>query len=270
MTDYEARFSGAARLFSVAGLARLRAAHVCVVGLGGVGSWAVEALARSGVGALTLVDLDDLCLSNLNRQLPALDATLGRPKVEVMAERVRGINPDCVVRPVAAFFTAANAAQILAPRFDSVLDAIDTVANKVCLIGLCRQRGLPVVTCGAAGGRRDPTRIRTADLTEVSHDRLLFQVRRWLRKDYGFPRGNQSFHVTAVFSPEPPVFPQTDGSVCRQPDAVTANAALPLKCDVGLGTAAFVTGVFGLVAAGVIVRGIAGATPAGETGQTAA
>src|SRR5512137_3014454 len=130
MDHYEKRFGAVARLYGTEGLERIRRAHVCVVGLGGVGSWAVEALARSGIGALTLVDLDDVCISNVNRQLHALEGELGKPKVEVMARRVRAINPDCAVHPLQAFLLKSNASEILQTRFDCVLDAIDSPARK--------------------------------------------------------------------------------------------------------------------------------------------
>ena len=171
MSDFEFRFGGIGRLFGVDALARLRAAHVCVVGIGGVGSWTVEALARSGVGQLTLVDLDEICISNVNRQLHALNADVGRAKVEVMAERVRGINPECDVRPLPEFFTESNAEALLNTRYDFVVDAIDSLANKCRLIALCRDKKIPIVTCGGAGGRQDPTQVRVADLADTSHDR---------------------------------------------------------------------------------------------------
>src|SRR5215471_16861956 len=139
MSGYEARFSGIGRLFSTDGLERLRKAHVCVVGLGGVGSWAVEALARSGIGELTLIDLDDVCISNVNRQIHALDGELGKPKVEVMARRVTAIQPDCIVHAVHSFFLKSNAEQILRPGFDAVMDAIDSPSLKSVLIAMCFQ-----------------------------------------------------------------------------------------------------------------------------------
>ena len=166
---------------------KLRAAHVCVIGIGGVGTWAAEALARSGVGALTLVDLDEVCVTNINRQLHALTETIGRAKVEVMAERIRAINPDCRVTAEQKFFNGQTAAELLAPKFDFVLDAIDSVTNKVLLLAGCREKNLPVVACGGAGGRRDGTQIRAADLAKVTHDRLLAEVRRNLRKEFHFP-----------------------------------------------------------------------------------
>jgi tRNA A37 threonylcarbamoyladenosine dehydratase len=249
------RFSGIARLVGVAGLERLRAAHVCVVGIGGVGSWAVEALARSGIGELTLIDLDDVCVSNVNRQLHALDAEIGKFKVDVMAARARAINPQCKVHALTQFFTAGNADEILTPRYDYVFDAIDNVLNKCILIARCHKKGLPVLTVGAAGGRRKPELVRVGDLAFASHDRLLQQVRKELRRDHGFSKGGEKeFGVAAVYSPEPPSFPQKNGTVCERPDP---DSSLTLKCDSGYGTATFLTGTFGFVGAGYIVNAIA-------------
>src|SRR3974390_3047513 len=140
MTPFQRRFGGIGRLFGTSGLDRLRKAHVCVIGLGGVGSWAVEALARSGVGELTLVDLDDVCISNVNRQLHALHGELGKPKVEAMARRVQAINPDCVVHPLHSLFLRSNAEELLATRFDAIIDAIDSPSMKSLLIALSRRR----------------------------------------------------------------------------------------------------------------------------------
>src|ERR1700722_17902972 len=211
MSDFEIRFGGIARLYGRSGLAKLRTAHVSVIGIGGVGAWAAEALARSGVGALTLVDLDEVCASNINRQLHALTETVGRAKVEVMAERIRAINPDCRVIAKQKFFNGQTATELLAPKFNFVLDAIDSVTNKVLLLAGCRQRNLPVVACGGAGGRRDGTQVRTADLAKVSHDRLLAEVRKKLRKEFQFPADGLPMGVDCVFSAELPVFAQPDG-----------------------------------------------------------
>jgi tRNA A37 threonylcarbamoyladenosine dehydratase len=257
MSDFETRFGGIARLYGREGLARLRAAHVCVVGIGGVGTWVAEALARSGVGTLTLVDLDEVCASNINRQLHALTGTVGRAKVEVMAERIRAINPECSVVAEQQFFTAQTAAALLAPRYDFVVDAIDSVTNKVLLLAGCRDRGLPVAACGGAGGRRDGTLVRTADLARVTHDRLLAEVRKRLRREFAFPTDGTAMGVACVFSAEPPVFAQPDGSVCTLRAA--AEEGTRLNCNGGLGSATFVTGAFGLAAAGIVVQSLAGA-----------
>lgn len=251
MDDFDQRFGGIARLFGRDALQRLRRAHVCVVGVGGVGTWTVEALARSGVGELTLVDLDDICVTNVNRQIHALDGEIGRPKTEAMAARVRSINPRLRVHPVCEFFTPANAARLLETRFDCVVDAIDSVANKCLLIAMSKKRGLPVVTSGGAGGRRDPTQVKVADLAQTSHDRLLQKVRDKLRKEHGFPRGEKMFGVPAVFSPEPPLFPHSDGTVCGTKEA---GADLKLDCHSGYGTASFVTGAFGFAMAAKAVE----------------
>src|SRR5262245_59757230 len=195
MSDYEARFSGIRRLYSSDGLERLRRAHVCVIGIGGVGSWAVEAFARSGIGSLTLVDLDDLCVSNINRQIHALDRTVGRPKVQVMAERIHAVSPGCSVTPVHAFFTEANAHELLQTRFDYVLDAIDSPSKKCLLITSCRERSIPVFVVGAAGGRRNSTALKVSDLAFSTHDPLLQAVRSTLRSEFSFPRQGKPFGV---------------------------------------------------------------------------
>jgi tRNA A37 threonylcarbamoyladenosine dehydratase len=255
MNGYESRFGGVGRLFAASGLERLRRAHVCVVGIGGVGSWAVEALARSGVGQLTLIDLDDVCISNVNRQLHALDGELGKPKVEVMARRVQAINPDCQVHALHAFFLKSNAAEILKTRFDAVIDAIDSPSRKAVLIALCREHAIPVIATGAAGGRRDPTAVEVVELAFSSHDRLLQEVRGLLRRRHGFPRGKKPFGVECVVSREAVVYPKSDGTVCA---GQAENLDLRLDCNSGYGTASFVTGTFGFVAAARVVQMITG------------
>jgi tRNA threonylcarbamoyladenosine dehydratase len=258
---YLDRFAGVGRLFGRAGLERLHAAHVCVIGLGGVGSWTVEGLARSGVGALTLVDLDDVCVTNVNRQLPALDGQIGRPKATVLAERARLINPECRVETALEFFTESSAARLLAAPFTFVVDAIDLMSHKALLIGACRARGLPVITVGAAGGRRDPMRIRTGDIGEAT-DELLRQVRKKLRRDYGFSSGAHKgitrMRVPCVWSAEKPVFPWADGTCAAEAEP---GSNLKLDCASGFGAAVFVTGMMGLAAAGEIVRQVAEMAP---------
>jgi tRNA A37 threonylcarbamoyladenosine dehydratase len=255
MDDFETRFGGIARLYGKDGLQKLRAAHVCVIGIGGVGTWAAEALARSGVGALTLVDLDEVCVTNINRQLHALTETIGRAKVEVMAERIRAINPECRVTAEQKFFNEQTAAELLAPKFDFVLDAIDSVPNKVLLLVRCREKNLPVIACGGAGGRRELTSVRVGDLSKASHDKLLSEVRRRLRKEHHFPAEHLAVGVPCVYSVERTVFPQADGSVCEM-RAETEDGG-KLNCNGGLGSATFVTGAFGFAAAGYVVRKIA-------------
>jgi len=255
-SDFADRFGGIARLYGRAGLERLRAARVCVIGVGGVGSWVVEALARSGIGGLTMIDLDDVCVTNVNRQLPALDGQIGRPKVDVLAERMRLIQPTCEVETIPDFFTAANAAELLTPRYDFVIDATDKMTNKCVIIAGCRERGLPVLTFGGAGGKRDGTAVRVADLAHSVQDELLRQVRRKLRRDFGFPRGLQEdFGVPCVYSPEKPMYPWANGTCSLEPEP--GGESLQLDCASGFGTATFVTGAFGFAAAGEVVRRIA-------------
>jgi tRNA A37 threonylcarbamoyladenosine dehydratase len=247
-TPYLARFNALARLYTPEGLERILRSHVCVIGLGGVGSWAVEALARSGIGELTLIDLDDICVGNTNRQLHALDGEFGKPKVDVMGRRVKAINRECNVHPLHSFFLKSNASEILQTKFDFVLDAIDSPARKCLLIAECRERGIPVITTGASAGRRDPTQIQVADLSVSSHDRLLQEVRKKLRVRHGFPRNEQPFDVECVFSKEEIVYPKCN--LTDEPD-------LRLDCETGFGTACFVTGAFGLIAASRIIHKLA-------------
>jgi tRNA A37 threonylcarbamoyladenosine dehydratase len=255
VTDFETRFAGIARLYGREGLARLRTAHVCVVGIGGVGTWTAEALARSGIGAITLVDLDEVCVSNINRQLHALTDTVGRAKVDVMAERIHAINPDCRVTVEQRFFNEQTAEELLATKYDFVVDAIDSVSNKILLLAHCRRKNLPAIACGGAGGRRDGTAVRLADLAKVTHDRLLAEVRKKLRKQFDLPTDTPSLGVMCVYSAEPPVFQQPDGSVCE--NRTQAEDGTRLNCDGGLGSATFVTGAFGFAAAGWVVKKIA-------------
>ncbi|HEY2329129.1 MAG TPA: tRNA threonylcarbamoyladenosine dehydratase [Verrucomicrobiae bacterium] len=254
MNDFETRFGGIARLYGRDGLKKLRAAHICVVGSGGVGTWATEALARSGIGALTLVDLDEICVTNINRQLHALTETIGRAKVGVMAERIRAINPGCRVTAEQKFFNEQTADEILAHKFDFILDAIDNVPNKVLLLVRCRKKNLPVVACGGAGGRRELTSVRVGDLSKASHDKLLSEVRRRLRKEHKFPAENSAMGIACVYSVEKTHFPQPDGSVCGLRNDTEDGARL--NCNGGLGSATFVTGAFGFAAAGFVVQKI--------------
>ncbi|MCU0793728.1 MAG: tRNA threonylcarbamoyladenosine dehydratase [Opitutaceae bacterium] len=252
--DYQDRFGGVGRLVGRAGLERLAAAHVCVVGVGGVGSWAVEGLARSGVGAITMVDLDDVCVTNVNRQLPALDGGIGRPKVAVLAERIRLIQPACRVEARAEFFTKESAGRLLAPGYDVVIDAIDGMTQKALLIASCVQRGVRCVTVGGAGGKRDATLVRTGDLGDSHGDGLLRLVRKKLRRDHGFAGGKGNHYgVRCVSSAEHPVFPWADGtcSTTQEP-----GSTLTLDCATGFGTAVWVTGVFGFAAAQEAVKWI--------------
>ncbi|CAM3349057.1 tRNA cyclic N6-threonylcarbamoyladenosine(37) synthase TcdA [Halomonas lysinitropha] len=246
--DYDARFGGIRRLYGQRAVAHFRRAHVVVVGVGGVGSWTVEALARSGIGKLTLIDLDDVCVSNVNRQLHALDGTIGRPKVEVLAERCRAIQPGIEVVADTAFVTPGNLAKRIPTDADHLVDAIDSVVAKAALIAWCKRRKLPITVTGAAGGQTDPTRIRVADLSRTEHDPLLAKVRARLRRDFGFSRNpKRRFSVECVYSDEQLVYPSSDGEVCFQKPS--EGESTRLDCASGFGAATFVTGSFGFTAA---------------------
>ncbi len=244
-SDPQRRFGGIERLHGRGTLARLAAAHVCVIGIGGVGSWAVEALVRSGVGGLTLIDLDQVAESNINRQIQALSDTLGQAKVQAMAARIAAINPACVVRVIEEFVTPENVAAIV-PACDVVIDAIDQVRAKAALIDYCRQGKIALVTTGGAGGRVDPTRVRIDDLSRTTQDALASKVRARLRKEYDFPRDpKKKFGVACVFS---------DEQLCRTATADFCDAGEHgsgvhgLNCA-GYGSSVCVTAAFGFAAA---------------------
>lgn len=253
--DFDRRFGGLARLYGAGALEAFRIAHVCVIGVGGVGSWVVEALARSAVGRITMIDLDNLAESNVNRQLHALTDTLGMAKVEALAQRIAQINPYCEVTQVEEFVSADNVAEMIPPgRFDYVIDAIDDARAKTALIVHCRQHQIPLVTIGSAGGQTDPTRIAVCDLSRTEQEPLLARVRKNLRIRHGFPRGTKNkFGIDAVYSTEPlrhPEVCETDGD---------ASGVTGLNCA-GYGSAVVVTASFGFVAAAHVLRQLAGRT----------
>jgi len=248
------RFGGLARLYGRDALEKLARAHVCVVGVGGVGSWIVEALARSGIGQLTLIDLDDVCITNTNRQVPALEGEYGRPKIDVLTERVLRIHPGCHVTRQHSFFTDATADDLIHPGYSFVVDAVDRMTPKALIIARARGLGIETLTIGGAGGRRDSTRIRVGDLGATSGDMLLRLVRKKLRRAHGWTPGKgHTMGVAAVYSSEPQVFPWSNGEVC---DMAEPGSNLHMDCASGFGAACFVTGAFGFAAAGEIVRRI--------------
>ena len=242
------RFHGIERLYGAGAAARLARAHVVVIGVGGVGSWAVEALARSGVGRLTVIDADEVCVSNVNRQLHAIEGNFGLPKVEVMAARARAINPRIAIDAVAEFLTPASLDRLLGEGCDLVIDACDAFRVKVETIAWCRRRKQPLVVIGSAGGRFDPTLVRVRDLSRTEHDALLALVRRKLREEFGFPRGpKRYFGIPAVYSLENVRYPQADGSVCGTRPAGT-DGGFRLDCGSGLGAATHLTATFAFAA----------------------
>lgn len=249
--DLERRFGGVRKLYGADALARFQAAHVCVVGIGGVGSWAAEALARSGIGRITLIDLDMVAESNVNRQIHALGDEFGKAKTEAMAERIVAINPACRVNRIEDFVSPENLGQMLDRDFDYVIDAIDQVCSKTAMIAWCKSRGLPIITAGGAGGQVDPTRIEVADLARTIQDPLLSKVRSLLRREYGFTRDQKKgFGIPAVFSSEPLRYPE-NGAACDEPPQMAG-----LNCA-GFGSSVCVTAPFGLFAAAEVLKFLA-------------
>lgn len=252
MTDYDMRFGAIKRLYGDSALGKLKASHICVIGIGGVGSWSVEALARSGVGKITLVDLDDICVTNVNRQIHAVEGQIGRPKVEVMKSRALTINPEIQIDCIQDFFTESSAEDILSNDYDYIIDAIDSLVNKSFLIKECVNRNLKVVTVGGAGGKQDPTKVLVEDLSESWNDRLLQKLRKHLRGQYNFPREKEKFGVKSVFSYELPHLYQEDGSVCQITKAELKS--YKLDCYSGYGSITPVTATLGFVAANEVIK----------------
>jgi tRNA A37 threonylcarbamoyladenosine dehydratase len=256
--NFERRFSGIARLYGQQALANFQAAHICVIGVGGVGSWVVEALARSAIGKLTLIDLDNVAESNINRQIQALTHTLGQAKVSALTERIAQINPLCDVVQVEDFITPDNVADLIQPgQFDYVVDAIDQVKAKVALLAWCRAKEIPIVTIGAAGGQIDPGKITVRDLCQTEQEPLLALVKKRLRSQHGFPRGAKNkFGIDAVFSMESIRLPDQACAV-DEASAAPVEAITGLNCA-GFGSTMVVTATFGLHAADWVLRSLAG------------
>ncbi|MGY0216890.1 tRNA cyclic N6-threonylcarbamoyladenosine(37) synthase TcdA [Endozoicomonadaceae bacterium StTr2] len=253
--SYNSRFGGIRRLYGADAQARFANAHVCVIGIGGVGSWAAEALARTGIGRITLIDLDDVCVTNTNRQLHALKNTIGESKCEVMAERIRAINPECQCEIIEDFVTQDNVRELIDRDYDFVLDAIDSYRVKASIIACCKRNKIPVVTVGAAGGQVDPTLIRVADLTKTIQDPLARKMKDQLRRFHNFPKSKR-FGVECIYSEEAAVYPQPDGSVCQQKPS--GEGSMKMDCSSGFGAATVVTATFGFFAVSRILRKLAG------------
>lgn len=252
--DVARRFGGVSRLYGAEGLDKLQAIHLCVIGIGGVGSWAAEAVARNAVGTITLIDLDNIAESNVNRQLHAVDGAFGKAKVTAIAERIKLINPKAIVHEVEDFVTVENVHEILNQNFDGVIDCIDDAKVKAAIAAFCQQKNIPLVITGAAGGRIDATRIKQADLSQVSHDKLLAKVRNLLRRDYGFAKADASknkqekFGIQCVYSDEEVIQPDR---VCETGD----TAITGLNCA-GYGSSVCVTAPFGFAAAGLLIQAL--------------
>ncbi|TQV69910.1 tRNA cyclic N6-threonylcarbamoyladenosine(37) synthase TcdA [Exilibacterium tricleocarpae] len=246
--NYRHRFGGIARLYGQTALEQLHRAHFCVIGIGGVGSWVAESLARTGVGSLTLIDLDDICITNTNRQLHTLQETIGRPKTTVMGERLKAINPEIRVFEIADFLGRDNLEKLILPEHHLVIDAIDAAAVKAALIAFCRRRRQQIVTVGSAGGKRDPRQITSGDLSRTTTDPLLAKTRNYLRRLYNFSRNpKRFFSVEAVYSTEQLLYPDAAGGISHAKRALQGSAGL--DCGGGLGAATMVTASFGFCAA---------------------
>jgi tRNA A37 threonylcarbamoyladenosine dehydratase len=253
--DIARRFGGVSRLFGADGLAKLQAAHICVIGIGGVRSWAAEALARNAVGTITLIDLDNIAESNVNRQLHAVDGVFGKAKVTAMAERIRLINPSANVIEIEEFISIENVATLLSDQYSGVIDCIDDAKAKAAIAHFCLSQNVPLVMTGAAGGRLDATRIKQADLSKVTHDKLLAKVRNLMRREYGSASGdstkNKSLRLglQCVYSDEESIKPQ---AVCDAENSTNA-AITGLNCA-GYGSSVCVTAPFGFIAASLLFK----------------
>lgn len=243
--NYEQRFGGIGRLYAPEGLSKLRQAHVCVIGIGGVGSWAVEALARTGIGKITMIDMDDICVTNINRQIHAMTGTVAQLKTESMKERVERINPECVVEIIDDFISPENIPEYLNRGYDYVIDAIDSVKTKAALIAYCKRNKIKLITTGGAGGQTDPSQIQIADLSKTIQDPLASKVRSLLRKEYNFSQNpKRKFGVDCVFSTQPLIFPKM-GESCE----ISAT----MNCANGFGAVTMVTATFGFFAVSRVV-----------------
>ena len=252
--DYQVRFEALTRLYGEEGLKRIQRSHICVVGLGGVGSWVVEALVRSGVGRISLVDYDEVCISNSNRQIHAMSETVGQFKSQVLAQRAQKINPEVSVIQHQCFFSEKSQEAILSEPYDYIIDAIDDVKNKCLLLAECRQRGFKIITVGGSGGRRDPSKIKVKDLSRTHGDRLLQKTRKKLRQDFAFPKGDKKLGIPCVFSDEVPYFPDGQGCVNQ---GMGHHPGRAMDCATGFGSSVSVTGTFGFFVSSYVLNEIA-------------
>ncbi len=259
--DASRRFGGVERLYGKTSLDNFKQANVIVIGIGGVGSWAVEALARNAIGKLTLIDMDVVAESNINRQLPALTSTLGRNKIDVMSERILEINPDCEVTLIDDFLTKDNLAELINESTDSkvdyVIDCIDNSRVKAALIAWCKRRKVKIITLGGAGGQTDPSLIKIADLSKTIHDPLLSKTRKLLRQEYGFSSNSKRrFAIPCVFSPEHLKYATSDGDISNK-KPVSSETTNDLSCAGGIGSSVMVTASFAFIAVSYVLGKIA-------------
>lgn len=263
MADLERRFGGLERLYGVDALRKLAGAHVAVAGIGGVGSWCAEALARSGVGRLTLIDMDHVAESNINRQLHALSDTLGQSKINAMAARVHGINPHCKLHLIDDFVTPENVAELLAPGFDVLIDCTDQASAKIAMILEARRLKMPILVCGGAGGKTNVLALRAGDLSTALNDALLAKLRATLRRHHGYPKGSDAngkalkrvprMGVRALWFDQPAILPQQWAD--PQPRELGGVGLQGLSCA-GYGSAVAITASMGMAAAADAIQWI--------------
>jgi len=252
INNNEDTFAGIERLYGKEAYALIKNMHVCVVGIGGVGSWVVEALARSAIGEITLIDFDTVELSNINRQIQALSTTVDKKKCSAMQERVKNINPHCKVNIIDDFITLENRDDFLSRDYDYVVDAIDSIKFKAGIIYYCKRNKIPVITTGGAGGLTDPSVIEVVDLSKTYNDALAAKVRSTLRDQYNFTRNpKRRFGIDCVFSSQQQRYPKEDGTVSYEKPGIHG---VSLDCSFGYGAASFVTGTFGFIAVAHIIE----------------
>ena len=252
MNKTQQRFGGTQRLYGKTGTDILMAAHVCIVGIGGVGSWVAEALARTALGSITLIDLDDICVTNTNRQIHALQDSIGEAKVEAMAQRIMQINPACRVSQVEDFVTPDNVSELLNNTYDYVVDATDSIKAKAAMITHCKRNKIPIITIGGAGGQIDPTQVAVADLNKTIQDPLASKLRSELRRFYNFSTNpKRRFAIDCVYSTEQLRYPQADGTVSM--NKTLTDGSVKLDCNNGFGAAVAVTATFGFVASARVI-----------------
>lgn len=249
--DFTQRFGGIIRLYGTQAATKFSQSHVCVVGIGGVGAWVAEALARSGIGYITLIDMDELCITNINRQIHALTDTIGEPKVDVMAQRIAQINPACQVNAIEDFLTPDTFEAYLGQGFDFIVEAIDSAPTKSQILDWCKRRKQKVISIGGAGGQIDPTQIQVCDISKTIQDPLMANVRHKLRRDFGFSKSGKKFGIECVYSTEQLTYPAPDGSVCQQkPEA----GATRMDCQGGFGASTCVTASFAFIAVAHVLK----------------
>lgn len=246
---YSDQFGGIQRLYGHSSLDVLNRSHVVVIGLGGVGSWTAESLVRSGVGQISLIDLDDICVTNTNRQLHTLSTTIGQTKIEVMKERLLLINPKVKIDLIHDFVSPHNLEKII-PNCDLIIDAIDSLKSKAALIDYAIKNKIQLITTGASGGKQDPSQIRISDFGHTQGDALIFRTRKFLKREYNYPKGKHTFNVDAIYSAERVKFINESGEIQQK----GAQGHAKLDCNSGLGSATFVTGSFGFFASSMAVK----------------